>query len=53
MKDIHVLPVNDLKPHSESRSCWCRPALKREGRGVLVVHNSADGRELVERHGVN
>lgn len=52
-KDIHVLPENDLKPHDETRACWCQPSVRREGKGMIVVHNSLDGRELVERHGVN
>lgn len=53
--DVHVMPVDDLREHRESRRCWCRPVVKK-GPGfasALVTHNSADGRELVERHGVN
>ena len=49
MPDIHVLPVNDLREHVESEDCWCHPRIERVGDdGWLVVHNSADGRELVE-----
>jgi hypothetical protein len=49
--DVHVLPVNDLRPHEETRWCPCRPSLERpvEGAGVVVVHNSWDGREITER----
>ena len=53
--DVHVIPVNDLKEHRESRRCWCKPAVKK-GPGwqsALVTHQSADGRELVERHGLH
>jgi hypothetical protein len=56
--DIHVLPLNDLREHVEVRTCWCAPGLEQvrheDGRKacVLVRHNSMDGRELVERHGV-
>lgn len=63
--DVHILPIDDLRAHEETRDCWCRPTLQRHvrhavDRGVairietiVVVHNSADGRELVEEHGVN
>lgn len=56
---IEVVPVNDLKPHIDGRGCWCSPKVEQvrneAGRkcGVVVTHNSADGRELIERNGVN
>jgi hypothetical protein len=40
----HVRPRNDLRPHGNS-ACWCQPC---DDDGVWV-HNSMDGRELVER----
>lgn len=50
----HVVPVGDLKPHVERGVfCWCDPKVERVGKkGTLVTHNSADGRELIERHGL-
>jgi hypothetical protein len=52
--DLHIVPLNDLREHeTKTRECWCQPTLKSESGTVLVVHQSADGRELVERHGVN
>lgn len=55
--DVHVLPEKDLHDHVESRACWCRPRVERvDGNpkhARLIVHHAADGRELVERHGVN
>lgn len=51
--DVHVIPINDLEPHEETRACWCEPRLKAVGRGVVVVHFAKDGRELVEQHGLN
>lgn len=59
--DIHVLPENDLREHAEKRDCWCAPRLERDFLDdepdadlvVLVIHHSADGRELIEQHGVN
>jgi len=49
----HVLPIDDLRPHVERRSCWCQPAIERLKDGVLLVtHHALDGRELVEQHGI-
>lgn len=55
-EDMHVAPINDLREHDlASRDCWCKPSLLQEHptHAVVVVHNSADGRELVEQHGAN
>lgn len=47
---IHVYPVNDLTEHElEGTCCWCQPDVDWNQPEVLVVHNSADGRELRER----
>lgn len=53
--DVHVLPINDLRDHVETRDCWCAPTLyiADDGDEMTVIHNSADGRELIERHGIN
>ena len=63
--DLHVLPEHDLREHEETRTCWCQPAIEEitddipwlglppKHLGTIVVHNSADGRELVEQHGIN
>jgi hypothetical protein len=47
----HILPVNDLKRHSEQGCrCWCEPSIEQYDNGnCMVVHNSADGREFFER----
>lgn len=51
----HVLPVNDLKPHSESGTrCKCDPVISEDHDGTghtLVIHNSYDGREFWESEG--
>lgn len=73
MADIHVTPLHDLRPHMETRTCWCDPRIDHEegcpaiaddesdmvlddyGRcacQAVVIHHSADGRELVEQHGL-
>lgn len=52
--DLHVTPVSDLREHEETRACWCAPRLVQDDptAAVIVVHHSADGRELVEEHGI-
>jgi len=54
-KPFHIVPVSDLREHCEDDAgrCWCHPTVKRHGRGLVIVHQSSDGRELVEQHGVN
>ena len=54
-KPFHIVPVSDLREHCEDDAgrCWCHPTVKRHGRGLVIMHQSADGRELVEQHGVN
>lgn len=47
--DGHVYPLNDLVAHELTRKCWCNPSVGNCINGIVqVVHNSADGRELVE-----
>lgn len=45
---VHVLPVNDSKPHDESEACECCPRIRPTLGGYVVVHNSYDRRELFE-----
>lgn len=45
----HVVPMNDLRDHEPSKSCWCRPTLlDEETDGDVYIHHSMDGRELYE-----
>lgn len=46
---IHVIPINDDRGHEQSLDCWCKPVRRREAGQFVMVHNSADGREWVER----
>lgn len=42
----YVVPLDDLREHDpENAECWCCPWYD----GDILVHNSADGRELSER----
>lgn len=49
MDNIHILPMNDLIPHTESVDCLCHPKVELEGDTQIVVHNSFDKREELER----
>jgi hypothetical protein len=44
---LHVMPVNDLREHEMATTCWCLPRVEWHEE-ALVIHNSADGRELTE-----
>ena len=58
-KVFHVYPVNDLEEHylecvypaigHPYCPCKCNPEFKEEGDGLLIVHNSFDGREVFEQ----
>lgn len=50
-REFHVLPLGDLKVHRLSAACWCQPRQEYYAH-TRVIHNAADGRELVEQHGV-
>ena len=47
---VYVLPINDLREHQENAEgeCWCNPRIEQEEDGRVVVHNPADGREILE-----
>ncbi len=46
---IHVYPVNDMIDHKlDGTMCVCEPRLVIDSGEMIVVHNSADGREYNE-----
>ena len=48
-EDVHVVPLNDLLPHTEiGADCMCDPRIEIVGGRLLIVHNSYDGREEKE-----
>lgn len=55
--EIHVIPKDDVQPHSEEISwkglmhgCWCGCGVRYEfeGEKAIVIHSSFDGREGLE-----
>lgn len=44
---LHVTPVNDLRDHIESVTCWCNPTPHEEYPNLLI-HHSMDRREEYE-----
>lgn len=45
--NTHVVPLQDLKPHSVGVPCWCLPRPDGEEPDVLI-HNALDQRERYE-----
>lgn len=48
---VNVLPINDLKEHTEDSTCECNPTVEIiDGTGeLIIIHNSFDGREGLEQ----
>jgi len=45
--NLHVYPNSDLREHTTSKDCWCRPT-QDEDEPSVWVHHSMDGREDYE-----
>ncbi len=45
-EDIHVVPLNDLREHYTTKTCWCNPSYDEEDG--IIVHNALDQREKYE-----
>jgi len=45
---INILPINDLKAHTEDSTCDCEPKVICENGEMIISHNSYDGREAIE-----
>jgi len=44
---IHILPTNE--DHEDTTSCSCEPEVEYINGNMLVIHNSFDNREVVEK----
>lgn len=47
-EDINIIPIHDLIIHTESEECICKPKIIVENDINIIVHNSADNREIFE-----
>lgn len=45
----HIMPIDDLYPHFMKSTCPCVPQVLDQENGRLVIHNSYDGREIIEK----
>ncbi len=45
----HIQPINDTHEHVDSSVCACEPRVQLIDGNMLVIHNSFDGRELLEQ----
>ena len=46
----HIYPRDDFYEHITVGSyCWCHPVIEEDGSDERIIHNSMDGRELIER----
>lgn len=45
---IEITPENDLQRHISSLDCDCLPVMKNQENAPMLVHNSFDGREVLE-----
>lgn len=46
---FQVLPINDSEEHTEDSTCKCNPSVEVAQMGIIIRHNSFDGREAVEQ----
>lgn len=45
---INIIPINDLKEHTENSKCECCPMVEVCNGEPIIIHNSYDGRERKE-----
>lgn len=43
----HIIPLDDLREHEESKDCWCKP-YEDEQTLDIWIHNALDERESYE-----
>jgi hypothetical protein len=47
--NYHVLPISDLKEHTEETTCECHPRIIFENGNMIIIHNAFDCRDLKEQ----
>ena len=45
---IHIIPIGDLKEHTEQSTCECMPSAEVVNGETIIIHYSYDGREYSE-----
>lgn len=45
----HLIPINDIRAHTEETTCECEPSIKLVDGDILVIHNAYDNREIIEQ----
>ena len=45
---LNIIPLNDWIDHKEDTTCICNPSIEFENGEMIIIHNSADGREREE-----
>ncbi len=45
----NIIPINDNKDHVEGSACPCCPFVREDNGEIIIIHNSYDGRELIEQ----
>lgn len=42
----HIHPLNDLKEHTLSEDCECKPSIEKQGERIYILHKAYDKREF-------
>jgi hypothetical protein len=50
---VHTIPTGDTQRHTEAPECACKPTQRLRGTTVWFIHTAHDGRDLIERYGIN
>lgn len=45
---VSIERAGDIKGHSVSIFCECKPKVYEDGECVVIVHNAWDGREFIQ-----
>lgn len=45
----NIIPLNDLDEHINNSTCKCHPKVIFENGEMIIIHNSFDKREFIEK----
>ena len=46
---VDITPVDDAREHELGDECWCTPRVDRSEARPMIIHSSADRREVFEQ----